>query len=151
MIQDTAQNRENWKGFLLATRRCWLATAKVLADAEINIVDYDMLNTLNNVRGKHMFISELAETVGLTRSGATRAVDRMHSLGFMERSHSRDDRRHTIVKLTDRGVRQLKALQGPLTEALQVTMTSHFTDEELETVLGIIGQQQSRDHPEDTE
>ncbi|MDY2941768.1 MAG: MarR family transcriptional regulator [Varibaculum sp.] len=125
----------SWEGMLQATRSCWLATNRLLTARHVNVVDYDMLNTLHQVRGKHMFISDLAETVGLTRSGATRAIDRMVSLGLMERELSRDDRRHTIVKLTERGVRFWKTLQCEMIQVLREDMTNQLGSEELEQLL----------------
>ena len=54
-------------------------------------------------------MQELADRVLLSKSGLTRLIDRMERDGLVDRSPCPDDRRGTFAKMTDDGLRALRA------------------------------------------
>ncbi len=52
-------------------------------------------------------IGELAESVGITQPGATRAVAQLAKLGLVKARPGRDDQRQRIISLTAKGQRQV--------------------------------------------
>ncbi|GEM_PF-6121189 len=52
----------------------------------------------------------LAELVGLSPSGFSRVLSELESLGYIRRSLSTEDRRNTLVKLTEDGWEKTKKL-----------------------------------------
>ena len=52
-------------------------------------------------------IGELAESVGITQPGATRAIAQLVKIGMVKTRPGRDDQRQRIVSLTTKGQRQV--------------------------------------------
>src|SRR5262245_59257912 len=59
---------------------------------------------------------ELAEATGLTRGAMTTALDRIERAGFVRRAKNQNDRRSVRVEMTDRAIREVQALYGPLAQ-----------------------------------
>ena len=64
---------------------------------------YEVLLYLHEAGGRRLRMHELAESLLLSRSAATRFVDRMEQAGLVCRETCADDRRGTLVALTDAG------------------------------------------------
>jgi DNA-binding MarR family transcriptional regulator len=62
-----------------------------------------VLGALAECEGCYMKMTELASKVSLTTSGATRVVDRMVGVGYLERRDCERDRRVSYAALTESG------------------------------------------------
>ena len=93
-----------WRGFL----RVHAALAREL-DAELvaahglPLSSYEVLLTVADAPDERMRMSEIADSVLLSRSGVTRLVDRLERDGLVERIPCEDDARGQYAVLTPRG------------------------------------------------
>ena len=94
----------SWRGFL----RVHAALEREL-DAELAerhglpLSSYEVLLTVADAPGERMRMSEIADSVLLSRSGVTRLVDRLERDGLVERIPCEDDARGQYAVLTSRG------------------------------------------------
>ena len=100
-----------WRSFLLAHAQVVRELERELQDEQqLALTDYDVLVQLAAAAGEHRLrMSELADRLLLSRSGATRLVDRMVAGGLVERASCESDRRGQWASLTDEGLRRLRA------------------------------------------
>ena len=101
---------------LAAWRTFLRAHARVIRDLEnelqseqhLALTDYDVLAQLAGADQRRLRMSELADALLLSRSGATRMVDRLVADGMVERVTCESDRRGQWASLTDAGYRRLR-------------------------------------------
>ena len=99
-----------WSAFLRAHARVVRELERELqADQHLALTDYDVLVQLASAEGRRLRMSELADRLLLSRSGATRLVDRLVADGLVERVVCDDDRRGQWASLTHSGLRRLRA------------------------------------------
>jgi DNA-binding MarR family transcriptional regulator len=82
--------------------------AELRERAGLALSDYEVLLYLDRA-GASLRMTDLAASVLLTPSGATRAVDRLEREGSLRRSPDPDDGRATLVSLTAAGRRRFRA------------------------------------------
>jgi DNA-binding MarR family transcriptional regulator len=82
--------------------------AELRERAGLALSDYEVLLYLDRA-GASLRMTDLAASVLLTASGATRAVDRLEREGLLRRSPDPDDGRATLVSLTAAGRRRFRA------------------------------------------
>jgi DNA-binding MarR family transcriptional regulator len=93
-----------WRGML----RVHAALTRSL-DAELTerhglpLTSYEVLLFLADARDGRMRMSELADSVLLSRSGLTRLVDRLERDGLLEREQCEEDARGYFAAITDSG------------------------------------------------
>jgi DNA-binding MarR family transcriptional regulator len=93
-----------WRGML----RIHSALTRAL-DAELTerhglpLTSYEVLLFLADAPGGRMRMSELADSVLLSRSGLTRLVDRLERDGLLEREPCEEDARGYFAAITDSG------------------------------------------------
>ena len=98
-----------WRAFLLAHARVMRALERELQDEQdLALTDYDVLVQLATADERRLRMSELADRLLLSRSGATRLVDRLVAGGLVERVTCESDRRGQWAMLTDDGVARLR-------------------------------------------
>jgi DNA-binding MarR family transcriptional regulator len=94
----------SWRGFL----RVHAALehdldAELMANHGLPLSSYEVLLTVADAPGERMRMSEIADSVLLSRSGVTRLVDRLERDGLVERIPCEDDARGQYAVLTERG------------------------------------------------
>jgi DNA-binding MarR family transcriptional regulator len=95
---------EAWRVFLTAHARLVDRLDHELKEhAGIPLTWYEVLLRLYESEGNRLRMHEMAESLLLSRSAATRFVERMERAGLVERSPCESDRRGTFVTLTDEG------------------------------------------------
>jgi DNA-binding MarR family transcriptional regulator len=98
-----------WRTFLLAHARVMRALERELQDEQdLALTDYDVLVQLATAEQRRLRMSDLADRLLLSRSGATRLVDRLVAAGLVERVTCESDRRGQWAMLTDDGVARLR-------------------------------------------
>jgi DNA-binding MarR family transcriptional regulator len=98
-----------WSAFLRAHARVIRDLERELqAEQRMALTDYDVLVQLANAEDSRLRMSELADRLLLSRSGATRLVDRLAAQGLVERVMCDDDRRGQWASLTDAGYERLR-------------------------------------------
>jgi len=98
-----------WGAFLRAHSRITRELERELQDEQdLALADYDVLYQLAVADERRLRMSELAERLLLSRSGATRLVDRLESAGYVARASCSTDRRGLWAHLTDAGLGRLR-------------------------------------------
>lgn len=98
-----------WSTFLRAHARVVRELERELqADQDLALTDYDVLVQLAAAPERRLRMSELADRLLLSRSGATRLVDRLVSDGLVARETCESDRRGQWAALTDAGHDRLR-------------------------------------------
>ncbi len=102
----SAQELDTWRSFLHAYARVTRTLERDLqAGGLLSLSDYGVLFALTKGPGEGIRPMDLVETVGLTKSGLTRVVDRLVENGFVERRICPTDQRGQLVALLPRGRR----------------------------------------------
>lgn len=135
---DRLSDRElrAWRGML----RAHAALTKGLdADLEaehgLPLSSYEVLLHLSVAEGARMRMSDLADSVVLSRSGLTRLVDRMERDGLLARGSCPSDARGSYAILTDAGREKLAAASRTHLAGVRERFLDHLTDAE-QDVLG---------------
>ena len=98
-----------WSAFLRAHARVIRDLERELqVEQRMALTDYDVLVQLANAEDRRLRMSELADRLLLSRSGATRLVDRLVAQGLVERVMCDVDRRGQWASLTDAGYKRLR-------------------------------------------
>ncbi|NND85269.1 MAG: MarR family transcriptional regulator [Acidimicrobiia bacterium] len=88
--------------------------------------------------GGYVAMGELASQLTLTSGGVTRLIDRLASMGLMERKPCSDDRRVQWAVITDEGRARLHAAVAPHLEDLSAEWVGRMTAEELAIVTEVM-------------
>jgi DNA-binding MarR family transcriptional regulator len=98
-----------WSAFLRAHAKVVRALeGELQAEQDLALTDYDVLFQLSAADERRLRMSDLADRLLLSRSGATRLVDRLVADGLVERLTCESDRRGQWASLTDAGHRRLR-------------------------------------------
>ena len=87
---------------------------------------------------KVLAMSGLCAGTALTSGGATRLVDRLVEVGYVERRSSETDRRVQLVALTARGAAALDAAAVVHSENIREHFTGKLSASELEVLRGLL-------------
>lgn len=122
-----------WRGFL----RAHAALAKRL-DAELvaahglALSSYEVLLVLEDAPEGRLRMSEIADSMLLSRSGVTRLVDRLEKEGLIERVSCPTDRRGLHAVLTERGRERLLEARPTHLAGVRAGFLAKFSGLELE-------------------
>ncbi len=126
-----------WRGLL----RVHAALAREL-DAELvaahglPLSSYEVLLTVADAPGERMRMSEIADSVLLSRSGVTRLVDRLERDGLVERIPCEDDARGQYAVLTPRGREAFDAARRTHLTGVRRRFIERFEPAELQGLAG---------------
>ncbi|MFC9356380.1 MarR family winged helix-turn-helix transcriptional regulator [Rhodococcus sp. NPDC057014] len=106
----SAEEQNTWRAYLDATRLLLQALDRQLTrDAGISFTDFELLVVLSEAPQRQLRMRELADAVTTTRSGVTRAINRLVEAGWVRRLECKDDKRGMLAELTDAGAEKLAA------------------------------------------
>ena len=109
-----------WSEFVrahaLVTRR---VEADLLGTHRLSLVSFDVLEHLASAPDRRLRMAELAEALVVSRSGVTRAVDRLTRQGLVSREPCNSDLRGTYATLTREGMARLLAAASTHQAAVQ--------------------------------
>jgi len=101
-----------WRGLLRVHATVFRELERrLLADHGFGVDAYGVLITLVTAPGGKLTIGELGEQRNLSPSGVSRSVDRLATVGLVERSANPSDGRSLLVGLTPEGLARLRAAQ----------------------------------------
>ncbi|HVG73758.1 MAG TPA: MarR family transcriptional regulator [Thermoleophilaceae bacterium] len=93
-----------WRGMLRAHAELTKALdADLTREHDLPLSSYEVLLFLNDSDQGRMRMSELADSVLLSRSGLTRLVDRLERQGLLRRERCASDARGLFAEITDEG------------------------------------------------
>jgi DNA-binding MarR family transcriptional regulator len=124
-----------WRGLLRAhaglTREL---DAELTREHELPLSSYEVLLFLNDSEEGRMRMSELADSVLLSRSGLTRLVDRLERQGLLRRERCDSDARGLFAEITPEGRRLFDAARQTHLDGVRRLFLSHFSRAELRTL-----------------
>ena len=98
---------------------------------------YDVMVQLSSAPDGALPMKELAESLLLSRSGATRLVDRMADAGLVERAPCGTDRRVVYARLTPQGREEFERVRPEHIRDVERYFSEHLTDEEALVLRGV--------------
>jgi DNA-binding MarR family transcriptional regulator len=129
-----------WYGNLQATMRSLQRIEReVEASTGLPIASVEMLFNLFHEDDGRMRMNELAETLLVSRGGATRLVARLEEAGLVERVIPPDDRRATYAVLTPEGYAMLDRLTPVFKQAVETHYLAKLDDSELTAIRSASG------------
>jgi DNA-binding MarR family transcriptional regulator len=105
-------------------------TGMVLADNEA------LLNLGHSPEPLRM--SDIAQRLILSPGGTTKVIDRLEEMGCVERSPDPEDRRATLVALTDAGRDAIDRNRAVIDAELKEIWAGHVTEEEAEVIVTVM-------------
>lgn len=121
-----------WSTFLRAHARVVRELERELQDEQrLALTDYDVLVQLAAVGERRLRMSELAERLLLSRSGATRLVDRLVTDGLVERVSCESDRRGQWASLTDAGLQRMRGASPTHLRGVKTHFLDRLSPEDL--------------------
>jgi len=125
-----------WRGMLRAHASLTKALdADLEAEHGLPLSSYEVLLHLTAADGERMRMSDLADSVILSRSGLTRLVDRMERDGLIARESCPSDARGSYARLTVAGTAKLDAARRTHLSGVRERFLDRLTEVELD-VLG---------------
>lgn len=119
-------------GFLIRrAQQVHLAVWAEEAGSDLSNVQFGVLNVLHRTGGASQ--RELCDALDLDRSTVAGLVSRLEARGLVERARAAADRRRNLVRLTERGVAELRRFV-PHAAQVDASLTAGLTDEEKVTL-----------------
>jgi DNA-binding MarR family transcriptional regulator len=100
----------------------------------VPLVWYDVLVAISSAPDRRLRMSALADGLVLTRSNATRLVDRLERAGFVSREIADEDRRGAFAVLTPAGREALRRAWPVYARGINELFLSRLSDREVELV-----------------
>lgn len=122
-----------WRSFLRGHAHVVSELERELqAEHGMALTDYDVLVQLAATDGRRLRMSELADRLLLSRSGATRLIDRLVATGLVERVMCDTDRRGQWASLTESGVGRLRTASPTHLRGVAQHFLDRFSGDELD-------------------
>lgn len=121
-----------WRGLFRSHARLTRALDVDLVSAHgLPLTSYEVLLYLANSPEGRLRMSELADSVLLSRSGLTRLVDRLERQGLLRRESCASDRRGAYAAITQRGRALFDRARVTHLEGVRRRFLDHLTEEDL--------------------
>ena len=128
-----------WRAFLLTHARVIRTLERELQEEQdLALTDYDVLVQLTKADDQRLRMSDLADRLLLSRSGATRLVDRLVADGLVERVTCESDRRGQWAQITQAGLSRLRAATPTHLRGVAEHFVDRLDDGELEALTEIL-------------
>jgi len=120
-----------WRGLLeLHARVTHALDAQMRAQHGLSVSAYEVLMFLHDAPGHRLRMSEIADRVLLSRSGLTRMVDRLETLGYVTRCAVEDDGRGAYAELTDAGLDLVTHARATHRDGIRAYFLDRLDDDE---------------------
>lgn len=134
-----------WRSFLQAHAA---AVSAIEADLDrrglVQLTWYDVLVAVNSAPERRLRMSALADSLVLTRSNATRLVDKLEISGLVERRRAEDDGRGAVVLLTPAGRMSLRRAWPVYASGINRYFAARLNDRELDAMADALSRVDSR-------
>jgi DNA-binding MarR family transcriptional regulator len=111
--------------------------AELAREHDMPLSSYEVLLFLNDSSEGRMRMSELADSVLLSRSGLTRLVDRLERQGLLRRERCESDARGFFAEITPEGRRAFAVARKTHLDGVRRLFLSRFSRDELRTLGGM--------------
>ena len=93
---------------------------------------------LINLETQPMRMSDIADKLVLSRGGTTKVIDRLEELGHVTRRADPDDRRATLVEISESGRKARADARAVIDRGLEEVWSQHISDEEAATIVEVM-------------
>ncbi|HJR46154.1 MAG TPA: MarR family transcriptional regulator [Actinomycetota bacterium] len=104
----------------------------------LSLAEHEVLIRLAQAEGTRLRMYDLADLLLLSKSGATRVVDRLEKRGLVERVVSTDDRRVVYAALTRSGAALLVKTRPLLHDSVERFFSGHLSDDEVARLRAVL-------------
>jgi DNA-binding MarR family transcriptional regulator len=111
--------------------------AQLAREHKLPLSSYEVLLFLADAPEGRMRMSDLAESVLLSRSGLTRLVDRLEQQGLLKRERCESDARGLFAEITPEGRRLFDAARRTHLDGVRALFLDRFSRDELRTLGGL--------------
>lgn len=118
------------------TRLYNAAEARLRTVHDLTLGQFQLLTLIDRVPDCR--VQDIVQDIAITVGAASKAVDRMENAGLCQRSANPDDRRSSILTLTEEGARKLKAARPTLEQELVALASEVAGPEELLKAAGVL-------------
>jgi DNA-binding MarR family transcriptional regulator len=108
--------------------------AQLAREHKLPLSSYEVLLFLADAPEGRMRMSDLAESVLLSRSGLTRLVDRLEREGLLKRERCESDARGLFAEITPEGRRLFDAARRTHLDGVRALFLDRFSRDELRTL-----------------
>jgi len=127
-----------WRGMLRAhSELVRTLDADLAREHDLPLSSYEVLLFLNDSADGRMRMSELADSVLLSRSGLTRLVDRLERQGLLKRERCTSDARGLFAEITPGGRRAFAQARQTHLDGVRRLFLERFSRDELRTLGGL--------------
>jgi DNA-binding MarR family transcriptional regulator len=111
--------------------------AQLAREHKLPLSSYEVLLFLADAPNGRMRMSELADSVLLSRSGLTRLVDRLEREGLLKRERCESDARGLFAEITPAGRELFDAARRTHLDGVRALFLDRFSRDELRTLGGL--------------
>ena len=111
--------------------------AQLAREHKLPLSSYEVLLFLADAPQGRMRMSDLAESVLLSRSGLTRLVDRLEREGLLKRERCESDARGLFAEITPAGRELFDAARRTHLDGVRALFLDRFSRDELRTLGGL--------------
>ena len=111
--------------------------SQLAREHKLPLSSYEVLLFLADAPGGRMRMSDLAESVLLSRSGLTRLVDRLEREGLLKRERCESDARGLFAEITPAGRRLFDEARRTHLDGVRALFLDRFSRDELRTLGGL--------------
>ena len=124
-----------WRAFLAAHARVWRRLDEDLrAEHRLSLPEYEALLLLAQALDRRLRMRALADALQLSKSGATRLVDRLVADGLVERRQCPTDARGAEALLNAQGLERLRAAAPTHLRGIQAYFLSAIPEPDLDVI-----------------
>lgn len=139
MINIKPSHFETWSLFIRTHSRVMrLLDEELRAECGMPVERFDVLARLCQAE-RPLQMHEVAESLYLSRSGATRFVDRLEEAGLIVRESVPGDRRGVVIALTPQGLEKLEEAQAIHQRGIQDYFARFLTENEVQSLHSAFG------------
>ena len=103
--------------------------ARLKGEFGLPLTHFEPMSVINRIPGCRVY--DIANELGITTGGTSKLVDRIEASGYCRRLPNPDDRRSSLLELTEEGRRLLAKAGSALDEELQRRLGSALPDRTL--------------------
>ncbi|MGW0878943.1 MarR family winged helix-turn-helix transcriptional regulator [Streptomyces sp. NPDC002671] len=137
----TPEEQRAWRAYMAASRLLEDTIDRQLQqDAAMPHLFYSVLANLSDAPDRRLRMTDLAETLKITRSRLTYAVTRLERDGLVRREDCRWDKRSSLAVLTDEGTAVLERTAPGHVDTVRAALFDRLTPEQVRQLEEICAQ-----------
>ena len=123
-----------WRAFLRSHAMVSRSLERAFEGSDLTLAGYGVLLMISEAPESRRRLHEIAEAIGLTKSGLTRLIDRLEARGFVERHACELDKRGQYAVMTAAGRRAFRRAAPGHLAAIAARFADHLGPAELATL-----------------